>query len=190
MMFGIKPVVAINHFTDDSDEDMKTIIQFCESMGIKAVVAKHYENGGKGAVDLAHAVIENIKENENSRLKFLYPQEAPIREKIQTIATKLYGAIGVDFDQQALNDINLLTSLGYGNLPICMAKTPKSLSDNPKLIGRPKGFRITINELRISAGAGFIVAISGQIMTMPGLPKVPAAVKIKILPDGRAIGLS
>lgn len=190
MLFGIKPVVAINHFSDDSDEDMHTIIKFCASMGVKAVVAKHYEKGGKGAIDLANAVIENIEENKNARLKFLYPLDAPIREKIETIASKLYGAGGVDFDQQALNDMELFTSLGYGKLPICMAKTPKSLSDNPKLIGRPQGFKITINELRISAGAGFIVAISGQIMTMPGLPKIPAAVKIKILPDGRAVGLS
>lgn len=189
-LFGIKPVVAINHFLDDSEEDIRKIIQFCESLGVKAVVARHYEMGGKGATDLAQAVLDNIEENRNSQLKFLYSLETPVKEKIETIATKLYGATGVDLDQQALNDIDLLTSLGYGNLPICMAKTPKSLSDNPKLIGRPNGFNITINELRISAGAGFIVAISGQIMTMPGLPKVPAAMKIKILPDGRAVGLS
>jgi formate--tetrahydrofolate ligase len=189
-LFGIKPVVAINHFTDDNEEDLKKITRFCESEGVKAVIARHYEKGGKGAIELANAVLESIRENQNTELKFLYPMEAPIREKIETIARKLYGAEGVDFDQQALNDIELLSSLGYGKLPICMAKTPKSLSDNPKLTGRPKGFNITINELRISAGAGFIVAISGQIMTMPGLPKIPAAVKIRILPDGRAEGLS
>jgi formate--tetrahydrofolate ligase len=189
-LFGIKPVVAINHFSDDQDEDLKTIIDFCASLGIKAVIAKHYEKGGKGATDLAKAVLENIDENKNATLTYLYSLESPIRNKIETIARSLYGADGVDFDQQALNDIELLTSLGYGNLPVCMAKTPKSLSDNQKLIGRPKGFKITVNELRISAGAGFIVVISGQIMTMPGLPKVPAAVKISILPDGRATGLS
>jgi formate--tetrahydrofolate ligase len=189
-LFGIQPVVAINHFSDDSDEDMLTIVRFCESLGVKAVVAKHYEQGGKGALDLASAVMDNIQQNRNAQLKFLYPLEASIKDKIETIATSLYGASGVEFDQQALNDMDLLTSLGYGNLPICMAKTPKSLSDNPKLLGRPSGFKITINELRISAGAGFIVAISGQIMTMPGLPKTPAAAKIRILPDGRAEGLS
>jgi formate--tetrahydrofolate ligase len=188
--FGLIPVVALNHFADDSDEELQTVIKFCSSLGIKAVVAKHFEKGGKGAIDLANAVIENIEQNKNNSVKYLYPLDLPIKEKIETIATKMYGASGVDFDQQALNDIELLTTLGYSNLPVCIAKTPKSLSDNPKLIGCPKGFKITVNELKISAGAGFIVVICGQIMTMPGLPKVPAAAKIRIMTDGRAEGLS
>jgi formate--tetrahydrofolate ligase len=188
--FGLNPVVAINKFTDDKEEDLNAIIKLCSFLGVEAVVAEHYEKGGKGALDLAKAVVQNIDENKNSQLKFLYPLDMPIKEKIETIAIKMYGATGVDFDQQALNDIKQLTTLCYGNLPICMAKTPKSLSDNPKLIGRPRDFKIAVNELRISAGAGFIVVISGNIMTMPGLPKVPAAAKIQVMPDGRAIGLS
>ena len=113
-----------------------------------------------------------------------------LNEKIDTVAKQIYGANGVDFDRRAMTDIDLLTQHGYGNLPICVAKTPKSLSDNAKLQGRPKNFKITVNEVRISAGAGFVVVICGNIMTMPGLPKVPAALKIKVLPDGRAEGLS
>ncbi len=189
-LFGLNPVVAINKFTDDNEEDLNTIIKLCEGIGVEAVVANHYEKGGKGAVTLAQAVVRNINENKNSKLKFLYPLEMSIKEKIETIAKNMYGASGVNFDQQALNDIEQLTLLGYEKFPICMAKTPKSLSDNPKLIGRPKDFKIGVNELRISAGAGFIVVISGNIMTMPGLPKVPAAAKIQVMPDGRAIGLS
>lgn len=188
--FGLNPVVAINKFTDDKKEDLQAIISLCHTLAVEAVVAEHYEKGGKGALKLAEAVVRNIDENKNSELKFLYPIEMPIKEKIETIAKKMYGAIGVDFDQQALNDIEQLTSLGYEKFPICMAKTPKSLSDNPKFLGRPKDFKIAVNELRISAGAGFIVVISGNIMTMPGLPKVPAAAKIQVMPDGRAIGLS
>jgi formate--tetrahydrofolate ligase len=189
-LFGIIPVVAINRFTDDKEEDLNEIIRFCKSLGVEAVVAEHYEKGGKGAIALAEAVVSNLKQNEKAKFKFLYPLEMPLKEKIETIAINMYGANGVDFDQQALNDIEQLTSLGFDKLPVCIAKTPKSLSDNPKLTGRPRNFNIAVNELRISAGAGFIVVISGNIMTMPGLPKVPAAAKIKVLPDGRAIGLS
>jgi formate--tetrahydrofolate ligase len=189
-LFGLNPVVALNRFTDDKEEDLKRIVEFCDSLGVEAQVAEHFEKGGKGAIQLAEAVIRNIKQNGQSQLKFLYNLETPIKEKISIIAKNLYGADGVDFDQQALHDIEQLTVLGFDKLPICMAKTPKSLSDNPKLTGRPRGFKIAVNELRISAGAGFIVVISGHIMTMPGLPKVPAAVKIKVMPDGRAVGLS
>jgi formate--tetrahydrofolate ligase len=189
-LFGLNPVVAINRFADDKEQDLKEIVKECKSLGVEAVIASHYEKGGKGAIELAEAVTRNIRQNEQSQLKYLYPLDMPVKEKIETIAKNMYGAAGVDFDQQALNDIEQLTSLGYDKLPVCMAKTPKSLSDNPKLLGRPKDFKIVVNELRISAGAGFIVVISGHIMTMPGLPKVPAAVKIKVMPDGSAIGLS
>jgi formate--tetrahydrofolate ligase len=189
-LFGLNPVVAINRFANDKEQDLKEIVKECKSLGVEAVIAEHYEKGGKGAIALAEAVMRNIRQNEQSQLKYLYPLDMPIKEKIEVIAKNMYGALGVDFDQQALHDIEQLTSLGYDKLPICMAKTPKSLSDNPKLLGRPKDFRIVVNELRISAGAGFIVVISGHIMTMPGLPKVPAAVRIKVMPDGSAIGLS
>ncbi|MBN1183838.1 MAG: formate--tetrahydrofolate ligase [Bacteroidales bacterium] len=188
--FGLNPVVAINKFTDDKEEDLANIINYCAKLGVEAVVANHFEKGGKGAVNLASAVIKSIKDNQDKPLTYQYPLDMPIREKIETIAKKIYGADGVDFERRATTDIDLYEQHGYGNLPVCIAKTPKSLSDNEKLTGRPGGFKITVNEVRISAGAGFVVVICGNIMTMPGLPKVPAALKIKVLPDGRATGLS
>ncbi|MFC2136695.1 formate--tetrahydrofolate ligase [Bacteroidota bacterium] len=188
--FGIEPVIAINKFTDDKEEDLKNIINYCERNGAKAVVANHYEKGGKGATDLAKAVIESININKGKKLQYIYDLDMPLKEKIEVLAKTIYGADGVDFERKAETDMDLYTQHGYGNLPICVAKTPKSLSDNPKLLGRPKNFRITVNELRLSAGAGFVVVICGNIMTMPGLPKFPAALKIKISPDGRATGLS
>ncbi len=189
-MFDIEPVVALNKFAGDKEEDLQAIVKFCEKQGVRAVVANHFEFGGKGALDLAKAVMESIHDNKDKKLKFLYPLDMPIKEKIEVLAQKIYGADGVDFDRRAETDIDLITNNGYGNLPVCVAKTPKSLSDNPKLLGRPKNFRITVNEVRISAGAGFVVVICGNIMTMPGLPKMPAALRIKVSPDGRATGLS
>ncbi len=188
--FGLEPVVALNKFTDDTSEDLNKIVAYCEGMGTKAVIANHFEHGGKGAVELGEAVLDSIKLHKEKPLKFLYPLSASFKEKIETLAREIYGADGVDFDRRAETDIDLLTENGYGNLPVCVAKTPKSLSDIPKLKGRPSGFKITVNEVRISAGAGFAVVICGNIMTMPGLPKVPAALRIKVLPDGRATGLS
>lgn len=189
-LFNIEPVVAINKFIGDKDEDLQAIVKFCNKHGVRAEVANHFEFGGKGALDLAKAVLESIVDNKDKKLKFLYPLDMPIKEKIETIAQKIYGADGVDFNRRAETDIDLITENGYGNLPICVAKTPKSLSDNAKLRGRPKNFRITVNEVRISAGAGFVVVICGNIMTMPGLPKEPAALRIKVSPDGKATGLS
>jgi formate--tetrahydrofolate ligase len=189
-LFGIEPVVALNKFLDDKDEDLQQIINYCDQLGVNAVIANHFEHGGKGAQELGQAVIEVIEKNHVDEIRFPYYNEMPLDEKIEAIATKVYGADGVDFDRKAVTDIELLEEHGYGNLPVCVAKTPKSLSDNPKLKGRPSDFRITVNELRISAGAGFVVVISGNILTMPGLPKVPAAARIKVLPDGTATGLS
>jgi formate--tetrahydrofolate ligase len=189
-LFGLEPVIAINRFTDDTDDELKTVVNYYEKQGIKAVVAEHYEKGGKGAIDLAKAVIQTIELNKYKKVNYLYPLEAPVKEKIETIAKSIYGADGVDYNMKAETDMSLISKHGYDNLPICIAKTPKSLSDNAKLLGRPKGFKITVNEARISAGAGFIVIICGNIMTMPGLPKVPAATRIKVLPDGKAVGLS
>ena len=188
--FGIEPVVAINKFTNDRKEELQNIITYCEKLGVKAVVANHYEKGGKGAIDLAKAVIDSVQINKGKKLQYIYDLDLPLKEKIEMLAKTIYGAIGVDFDRKAETDMDLYNEHGYSNLPICVAKTPKSLSDNPKLLGRPKNFKITVNELRLSAGAGFVVVICGNIMTMPGLPKIPAALKIKVSPDGRATGLS
>lgn len=188
--FGINPVVALNKFTDDKEEDLKNIIKFCQDMGVKAVVANHFEYGGEGALELAETVVNSIEEQKGKQIEYLYPLDAELKQKIEIIAQKMYGADGVEFDRRAQNDIDLLTETGYEKLPVCIAKTPKSISDDAKLRGRPKGFKITANELRISAGAGFVVVICGNIMTMPGLPKEPAALRIKMSADGKAFGLS
>jgi len=153
-------------------------------------VATHFDDGGKGAADLAEAVLRSIETNRQRKLKFLYPLNWSLTKKIETVARKVYGANGVEFDRQAQTDLQLLEQHGYDKLPICVAKTPKSLSDDAKLVGRPRGFKITVNELRVSAGAGFVVVIAGNILTMPGLPKVPAAARIKVLPSGRPTGLA
>ena len=189
-LFGVEPVVALNRFPDDKPEDLARIIRFCSRQGVEAVVAEHYARGGEGAVELAHAVLRVVERNHRRKLRFLYSLEMPLERKIETVARKLYGADGVDFDPNARHDLDLLTRHGFAKLPICIAKTPMSLSDDPALRGRPRGFRIKVNELRISAGAGFVVVICGSIMTMPGLPKVPAAARIKVLPSGRATGLT
>jgi formate--tetrahydrofolate ligase len=188
--FGINPVVSINRFNDDTPEELNEIVHFCSSMNVKAVVSENFSKGGPGATELAQAVIECIQINKSLEPKYLYELETPIQYKINTLAHLLYGADGVDYDHKAMTDLELLDRHHFENLPVCVAKTPKSLSDNPSLIGRPRNFRITVNELRIMAGAGFIVAVCGNIMTMPGLPKVPAATRIKVLPDGRATGLA
>jgi formate--tetrahydrofolate ligase len=189
-LFGIEPVVALNRFPDDKPEDLTRIIRFCSRQGVEAVVAEHYARGGEGAVELAQAVLRVVERNRRPKLRFAYSLELPLKRKIETVARKLYGADGVDFDSSARHDLELLNRHGFAKLPICIAKTPMSLSDDAALRGRPRGFRIKVNELRISAGAGFVVVICGSIMTMPGLPKVPAAARIKVLPSGRATGLT
>jgi len=182
--------VALNRFPDDKPEDLARIIRFCSRQGVEAVVAEHYARGGEGAVELGQAVLRVVQKNHRRKLRFLYPLEMPLERKVETLARKLYGADGVDFDAGARHDLDLLNRHGFSDLPICIAKTPMSLSDEPARRGRPRGFRIKVNELRISAGAGFVVVICGSIMTMPGLPKVPAAARIKVLPSGRATGLT
>ena len=189
-LFGLEPVVALNRFPGDKPQDLARIVKFCERKGVEAAVADHYRKGGEGAIDLAEAVLRSIEKNRKRKLKFLYQLNESLRQKIQKIAKAVYGAKSVDFDRGAETDMELLTRHGFGKLPVCMAKTPKSLSGDPHLRGRPRNFRLTVNELRISAGAGFVVVISGNILTMPGLPKVPAAAKIKVLASGKPVGLA
>ena len=189
-LFGLEPVVAINHFTDDPSADLDKIVKFCELEGVEAVVADHYSQGGQGAEKLAEAVLRVVEKSAGKKLQYLYELEDSLPLKIGKVAKLLYGAAEVGFDKQAEDDLKLLNDAGYGKLPVCIAKTAMSLSDNPSLRGRPKGFKVTVNELRISAGAGFVVVICGNIVTMPGLPKVPAAARMKVLPDGRAVGLA
>jgi formate--tetrahydrofolate ligase len=189
-LFGVEPVVALNRFADDRLPDLRRIIRFCERLNVRAVIAEHYAKGGQGALELAKAVLECSVGRRRRAPRFAYPLRASLQEKIERVAKELYGADGIDFDRSAETDLDLLARHGYDKLPICIAKTPLSLSDDPKRKGRPTKFRITVNELRLAAGAGFVVVICGNIVTMPGLPKVPAAARIRVMPDGRAVGLS
>lgn len=186
--FGIEPIVAINEFPTDTKNEVDFIVNRCKELGVEAVPVSVWANGGNGAIDLAKKVVEVVERNEGD-FKFLYDMEESISEKIEKIAKNIYGADGVDFTASAKKQIAEYEKLGYDKVPICMAKTQYSLSDDQTLLGRPKGFRITVRDFKVSRGAGFIVALTGAIMTMPGLPKVPAANKIDILEDGEIVGL-
>ncbi|MBN1417325.1 MAG: formate--tetrahydrofolate ligase [Planctomycetes bacterium] len=188
--FGIEPVVAINRFPGDAPSDHRKIIRFCANRRATAVVANHYEEGGAGALGLAEAVRATVARTDRKAFRPLYAARLPIKKKIEIIARKMYGARGVEYDRAAETDIELLERLGHGGLPVCIAKTPKSLSDKPGLRGRPAGFDLNVNEVRLLAGAGFVVAICGNIVTMPGLPKSPAAERIRVAPGGEARGLA
>jgi formate--tetrahydrofolate ligase len=187
-LFGVEAVVAINKFVSDTNEEIKIIQDRCEEMGFKAVVANIWGEGGGGAIDLAHEVVKAV---DNCHQKFtpLYDWDWSIEKKIETIATKYYGAAGVDYLPKAKLDLKRITKLGLDGVPVCIAKTQKSLSDNPALIGRPTGFTLTVREIEIAAGAGFVVPITGDIMRMPGLPAVPAAESIDIDAEGNITGL-
>lgn len=186
--FGIEPVVAINRFPTDTDKEIEFLQKACEELGVEAVPCTVWADGGEGAIELAEKVVEVVERGE-ADFKFLYDVEKSIPEKIEIIAKEIYGADGVDFTSAAKKQIKTYEELGYDKVPICMAKTQYSLSDDETLLARPEGFRITVRGFKISRGAGFIVALTGNIMTMPGLPKVPAANKIDILPDGEIVGL-
>ena len=189
--FNLPVVVAINKFITDTDNELDIIQKFCEEKGVKVALCEIWSKGGEGGFDLVDLVMEALQENENSEIKYtpLYDLKAATKEKILTIATEIYGANGVKFTTKASNDIKKYEELGYSNLPICMSKTQKSLSDNPTLLGRPTDFEVTINEVRLSAGAGFLVVMAGEIIDMPGLPKKPAAEGIDVDSDGKISGL-
>ena len=186
--FGLPAVVAINNFPTDSKAELETIREECQKLGIDVALSEVWAKGGEGGVELANKVLDLIESAENN-FKFAYDSELGIKEKIETIAQKIYGAEGVDFDKKSLKQIKTLEDLGYGDLTICMAKTQYSLSDDPKKLGRPENFRISVRGLKVSAGAGFIIVLTGAIMTMPGLPKVPSAEKIDVDNTGKITGL-
>ncbi|MFA6431030.1 MAG: formate--tetrahydrofolate ligase [Candidatus Margulisiibacteriota bacterium] len=186
-LFGVPLVIAINKKSKDTLEEIKKLGDRCLELGVPVVVSDVWAKGGQGGIDMAKEVINAV--GQRSNFKFLYDQQDPIKQKIEKIATKIYGADGVDFTEIALENIEQLNKIGMAETPICIAKTQSSLSDNPKLSGRPKGFRITVRELKPSAGAGFIVAFTGNIMTMPGLPRHPAAENMDITEDGKITGL-
>lgn len=189
--YNIPVLVAINKFITDTDREIEEIQKFCNSKGVEAALCEIWEKGGDGGKELVDKVIGAISGNEESekRFSFLYDEKLPIKEKIEIICREIYGADGVNFTPKALNNIKKYTEYGYDNLPICISKTQKSLSDNPKLLGRPQNFEITINEIRLSAGAGFLVAMAGEIIDMPGLPKRPSAELIDIDENGVITGL-
>ena len=189
--YNLPVVVAINKFITDTDNELDIIQKFCEEKGVKVALCEIWSKGGEGGFDLVDLVMEALQENENSEIKYtpLYDLKAATKEKILTIATEIHGANGVKFTTKASNDIKKYEELGYSNLPICMSKTQKSLSDNPTLLGRPTDFEVTINEVRLSAGAGFLVVMAGEIIDMPGLPKKPAAEGIDVDSDGKISGL-
>ena len=189
--YNIPVLVAINKFITDTDREIEEIQKFCNSKGVEAALCEIWEKGGDGGKELVDKVIGAISGNEESekRFSFLYDEKLPIKEKIEIICREIYGADGVNFTPKALNNIKKYTEYGCDNLPICISKTQKSLSDNPKLLGRPQNFEITINEIRLSAGAGFLVAMAGEIIDMPGLPKRPSAELIDIDENGVITGL-
>lgn len=186
--FNICPVVAINHFADDTEEEIAVIKNKCKEMGVKVAVAKVHAMGGEGAVELA-TIVSQVAESCNSKMQPLYDWSWPIEKKIETIAKRIYGASAIDYTPQAMLDLKKIENLGLQKLPVCIAKTQKSLSDNPKLLGRPEDFVVTVREIEIAAGAGFIIPITGNIMRMPGLPENPAAENIDIDDKGKITGL-
>ena len=186
--YGVPVVVAINRFDTDTDAELDFIENYCAEKNVKCSMCEVFAKGGDGGVDLAKKVVETIK-SEPSEFKPIYNVNLPIKEKIETIAREIYGADGVTYTATANRQILNLTNLGFDKMPVCMAKTQYSLSDDPSLLGRPSGFDITIREVNVSSGAGFIVALTGAVMTMPGLPKVPAANNMDIDRNGTIVGL-
>ncbi len=186
--YNVPVVVAINKFTSDSEEEVRFIKDFCKESGVRVALSDVWAKGGEGGIELGTEVID-VLENEESKFKVLYDINKSIEDKINNIAWEIYGANGVNYTPQAKKQIEELEKFNLDKLPICMAKTQYSLSDNPSLLGRPENFDITVKEVRVSNGAGFIVALTGDVMTMPGLPKVPAANKMDILDNGEIIGL-
>ncbi|WP_434797532.1 formate--tetrahydrofolate ligase [Terrisporobacter vanillatitrophus] len=186
-VFKLPAVVAINEFPTDSQEEIDLIKERCNDLGVNVVLSQVWAKGGEGGIDLAKEVVRLCQEENN--FEYAYSLEGSVKEKINEIATKIYGAEGVDFTKEAEKEIANLEKLGFNNLPICMAKTQYSLTDDPSKLGRPEKFRITVRKINISAGAGFIIALTGDIMKMPGLPKIPAAERIDIDENGEVVGL-
>ena len=187
--FGLDPVVAINHFITDTDKEVQLIKEECAKLGAKVSLCKHWSEGGEGTKDLANQVVDICKKNNKKNFKYLYDDEKSIVEKIEIIAKEMYGASGIEIDEAAKNKIKTIESQGFKKFPICIAKTQYSFSTDPKLKGAPSGHVLQIREVKLSSGAQFVVVICGSIMTMPGLPKVPAANSIRLNKKGETEGL-
>ena len=187
--FGLQPIVAINSFTLDTEAEGKVISDGCEKLGVKAILCSHWANGGDGTLELAEEVIKICDSSDPSNFKFMYEDNVSLEEKIRSVAQKIYRADDIVIDKSVSDQLKGFEESGYGNLPICIAKTQYSFSTNPSLRGAPNGFTVPVREVRLSAGAGFIVVVTGQIMTMPGLPKVPSANSIMLDEKGLIQGL-
>src|SRR5262249_26904939 len=186
--FGVPVVVSVNRFSADTDRELERLRALCAERGAEAVVADHWARGGEGAADLARAVVA-LAERGKSRFQLLYPDEMPLWDKLRTIAQRLYGASDVEADKSVRDRFAALQDEGFGNLPVCVAKTQYSFSTDPNLKGAPSGHVLTVRDVRLSAGAEFVVAICGEIMTLPGLSRTPAANSIEVSEDGRITGL-
>jgi len=187
--FGIELVVAINHFITDTDKEIKLVQEYCSKLGVKVSLCTHWSEGGKGTEDLAKNVVEACKKNNKENFKYLYKDETPILKKVETIAKEIYGASGIEVDDKVKEQVSVIEKSGFSKFPVCIAKTQYSFSTDPKLKGAPSGHKLPIREIRLSSGAGFVVVVCGAIMTMPGLPKVPAADSIKLNKKGEIEGL-
>ena len=186
-VWGLPVVVAVNAFPTDTAAELALVEEKCRALGVNVALSEVWAKGGEGGLALAEEVVRLCEQP--SELRYAYELEVPLAKKIEAVATKVYRADGVDFAPKAARMLRQLEEQGFGGLPVCMAKTQYSFTDDAKRLGAPEGFRITVRDVRVSAGAGFVVALTGDIMTMPGLPKVPAAEKIDVLPDGTIIGL-
>ncbi len=188
--YQVPVVVAINRFKSDTPEEIAVIENFCREAGVESAVVEVYDKGGEGAIELAEKVMATVARSHPDEVHSLYPLDLSLEEKVKTVAREIYGASSVYFDSNAKKLLKKFTDLGYGNLPVCMAKTPASLSDNPKLLNVPKDWTLTVSDARLSAGAGFVVVVAGSMMLMPGLPRVPQAVGMDIDDDGNIVGMS
>ena len=186
--YGLPIVVSINHFAQDSQEEMDLVMEHCREIGVRCAFSDAFIKGGEGTIDLANTVLEAL-ENDKPDFKFLYPDDASIKDKIEAVATKIYGAGSVTYTPAADKAIAQIEADGFGNLPVCIAKTQASLTDDSKLKGAPRGWVLSVREVQVSSGAGFVVPICGTMTLMPGLPKVPAAMRMDLTADGRIVGL-
>jgi formate--tetrahydrofolate ligase len=187
--FGLTPVVALNHFTADSKAEVAAVLDTCRGWGVRAAVSRGWELGGAGTTELAQAVLDVMGSAERGAFRHLYPEDWSLERKIATIVTRMYGGDGVHLAPAASAKLARWTSLGYGRLPVCMAKTQNSLSDDARKLGRPRGFTVNVRDAKLAAGAGFVVAYAGDILTMPGLPKTPGAETMDVDADGNVVGL-
>ena len=188
-VWGLRPVVALNRFTSDTDAEIELVRRAAAETGARVALCEVWAKGGEGGRELAKLVMEEASHADPAAFTFTYPDDMPLADKIRAVATRIYGAKDVSFTPAAMKTLKQLTDEGCGKMPVCIAKTQYSFSDDPKKLGAPEGFTLTIRSVRVSAGAGFVVALSGDIMTMPGLPKVPAAVNIDVTDDGKITGL-